>query len=139
VSLVLVGEGPERRRLASLLPRERIHFLGGLPRAQVSLAYRACDVAVLPTYREGWPNVVTETLASGLPVVASEVGGIPEILSDPELSALVPAGDEEALVQAITRFLTNPPDPAQVRGLAERYSWDEPVSRLSELFRSALL
>jgi glycosyltransferase involved in cell wall biosynthesis len=90
---------------------------------------------VLPSYREGWPNVVTEALACGRPVVASDVGGIPEILADPGVSRLVPAGDVEALGTAIADFLASPPDPVQARALADRYSWHATVVKLSDLFR----
>jgi teichuronic acid biosynthesis glycosyltransferase TuaC len=136
--LVLVGEGPDRERIAGLLPADRVHFLGSLDRAAVASAYQACDVFVLPSYREGWPNVVTEALACGRPVVASAVGGIPEILADPGVSRLVPAGDVEALGTAIADFLASPPDPVQARALADRYSWSATVVKLSDLFRRLL-
>ena len=132
--LVLVGEGPERRRIEAPC-RERCHFLGSLDPERVASAYRACDVLVLPSTREGWPNVINEALASGLPVVTSAVGGIPEILTDPEVGALVPQGELDPLAQALHRFLANPPEPASVRDFAMGYSWDEPVARLVGLFR----
>ena len=137
-TLVLVGEGPERTALARMLPEGRLIFLGGLSRDRVALAYRACDLLVLPTYREGWPNVVTEALATGLPVVASAVGGIPAILAGSDAGALLECGDEVGLAREIDRFLASPPDPAQVRALAARYSWEEPVSLLSTLLSEVL-
>jgi glycosyltransferase involved in cell wall biosynthesis len=133
-NLVLVGEGPDRRPIAATAAG-RCHFLGSLAPDQVAVAYRACNVLVLPSQREGWPNVVNEALASGLPVVASAVGSLPEILSDPSVGALVPQGEVDPLVAAVTRFLREPPDPARVAAFAKRYSWDEPVARLVELFR----
>jgi glycosyltransferase involved in cell wall biosynthesis len=134
--LVLVGDGPDRARIAACLPADRVHFLGTLDRAAVARAYQACDVCVLPSYREGWPNVVTEALACGLPVVASDVGGIPEILVDPAVARLVAPGDVAALGTALWEFLDAPPDPVQARALAERYSWNATVVKLSDLFRS---
>jgi glycosyltransferase involved in cell wall biosynthesis len=97
VQLVLVGDGPERATLAAT-GGARVHLLGALPPERVAIAYRAADLLVLPSEREGWPNVVTEALASGLRVVATRVGGIPEILGDREpvdaqLGALVPPRD----------------------------------------------
>ena len=133
--LALVGDGPERERIAGLLAPQRLCLLGARPRDQVILAYQASDLLVLPTYREGWPNVVTEALACGLSVVASAVGGIPEILADDRVGALVPPGDTEALQVALQRFLAAPPDPRLARALAEGYSWDDTVQRLSALFR----
>lgn len=134
-ALVLVGEGPQRARIAGMLPSSRLVFLGGLSRFEVAEAYRACDMLVLPSYHEGWPNVVTEALASGLPVIASEVGGIPEICTNRDLSRLVPPGDETALATAIGEFFVSLPDPVQVRAQANRYSWGETVAMLSKLFQ----
>jgi glycosyltransferase involved in cell wall biosynthesis len=131
--LVLVGEGPDRERIRGLLPPGRLMLLGGRRRDEVALAYQACDLLVLPSWREGWPNVVTEALASGLPVVASRVGGIPEICGDAAAAILVAPGDEVALCAALRQFLASPPDPAQVRALATRYSWSDTVSMLSAL------
>ena len=117
---------------------ERLIFLGGLAHSEVARAYQACDVFVLPSSREGWPNVVTEALACGCPVVASRTWGVPEILTDPSLGKMVPAGDEAALGCAIQAMLEAPPDQGQVRALAERYSWEPVVSMLAELYQGCL-
>jgi len=142
VSLVLVGDGSERSRLGEL-GAGRVHCLGAQPPAMVALAYQACDLLVLPSEREGWPNVVTEALASGLRVVASAVGGIPEILGEPPpadgwLGALVPPRDQAALTAALQRVLAQPGDRARVRAFAQRYGWAEPVALLVAAFRTAL-
>lgn len=141
VALVLVGDGPERAALAAAGGR-RLHLLGNRPPAEVALACRAADLLVLPSEREGWPNVVTEALASGLRVVATDVGGIPEILDQgtltPARGALVAPGDTAGLADAIRRVLATPAEPAAVRAFAERYGWREPVAELVELFRRAL-
>ncbi|MHC4077725.1 MAG: glycosyltransferase [Planctomycetota bacterium] len=136
--LLLVGEGAERRRLARILPKERLIFLGGLPHGEVARAYQACDVFVLPSSREGWPNVVTEALACGCPVVATRTWGVPEILTDDRLATMVPAGDEAALANAIRAMLAAPPDRAEVRALAERYAWDPVVAMLADLYQRCL-
>lgn len=133
--LVLVGDGPERRRIEAAAPG-RCHVLGALPPDRVAEAYRAADVLVLPSQREGWPNVINEALASGLPVVATSVGGIPEILTDPAVGALVPFGQPDALAAALRRFLDTPPTADRVRAFAERYSWDEPVATLVSVMRT---
>lgn len=141
VSLVLVGDGPERAALVAT-GGARVHCLGTRPPDEVALACRAADLLVLPSEREGWPNVVTEALATGLRVVATDVGGIPEILDratlTPARGALVPPGDAAALAAAIRAVLAVPADAAAVRAFAERYGWQEPVAFLSELFRRAL-
>jgi teichuronic acid biosynthesis glycosyltransferase TuaC len=138
-TLVLVGDGPDRARIAALLPATR--FLGSLPPDDVAVVCQAADVLVLPSEREGWPNVVTEALAAGLPVVATRVGGIPQILGDPVpdwLGALVAPHDVNALTAALRTVLAAPPDRARVRTFAERYGWDAPVRLLSDLFHRAL-
>lgn len=144
VQLVLVGDGPDRARIAEL-GGARVHFLGPQPPDQVALACRAADLLVLPSEREGWPNVVTEALASGLPVVATAVGGIPQILGAgngaavrAELGALCAPNDLDGLTAALQRTLATPPDRSAVRAFAERYGWDEPVQLLVAVFRRAL-
>ena len=136
--LVLVGAGPERARLESVLPAGKTIFLGSLPQERVALAYRACDLFVLPSEREGWPNVVTEALASGLPVVATAVGGIPQILGGSPYGKLVPSGDSTALASALEAMLAELPQKAAVRAFALRWSWDEPVALLRAAFTEAL-
>lgn len=142
VSLVLVGDGPDRAAIAETAGSRAI-FLGSLPPERVALACRACDLLVLPSEREGWPNVITEALASGLRVVATRVGGIPQILGDPppadgSLGALVPPNDREALTRAIVAVLAVPADPARVRRHAEQFGWEAPIAQLVDVFRRAL-
>lgn len=142
VSLVLVGEGKDQKDIAAA-GGSRAIFLGSLPPDGVALACRACDLLVLPSEREGWPNVVTEALASGLRVVATRIGGLPQILGDPppadhSLGALVPLGDQAALTKAIADVLAVPGDPQKVRRFAEQYGWEAPVSQLVTTFREVL-
>lgn len=137
--LVLVGDGPERAAIAAASPGAI--FLGSQPPARVATAYRACDALALPSEREGWPNVVTEALASGLPVVATPVGGVPEILGAVPpawLGALCPVGDATAFGAAFAALAAGPREPARVRAYAERFGWDAPVARLCAVFRGAL-
>lgn len=141
VHLVLVGDGPERRAIAAAAPPGRLHLLGNRLPDAVAMAYRACDLLVLPSHREGWPNVVTEALASGLPVVATAVGGIPEIVGDPPdpaIAALVPPRDQAALVAALAAMLLRAPERGRVRAFAQRHSWDAPVALLVDCFAAAL-
>lgn len=142
VRLVLVGDGPERAALTALAG-DRVLCLGARSPDEVALAYRACDLLVLPSEREGWPNVVTEALATGLPVVANAVGGIPQILGAAgpgvcAVGALVALGDGDGFARAAGAVLAAPPAAAAVRAFAERYGWDEPVALLVEVFRRAL-
>lgn len=140
VTLVLVGAGAERANIEAA-GGGRVVFLGAQPPERVAVAYRAADVFVLPSEREGWPNVVTEALASGVPVVATRVGGIPQILGDeppPHLGAMVPPSDPDGLQQALRLVLAEGHRRDEVRAFAERYGWQQPVELLVETFRSAV-
>ncbi|HEX5132894.1 MAG TPA: glycosyltransferase [Candidatus Krumholzibacteria bacterium] len=109
IDLVLLGDGPERRRLealaASLGISERVHFAGATPHAVIPRWLAASDVAVLPSRMEGYPNAVVEALACGRPVVASRVGGVPEIIGGDELGVLVPPGDAAELAAGLNAAL----------------------------------
>lgn len=139
--LVLIGDGPDRPNIESA-GAGRVSFLGSQPPEMVAVALRAADVFVLPTHREGWPNVVTEALASGLPVVATPVGGIPQILggSTPaaHLGALVDVGDVAGFAHAIERVLDGGRHTSEIRKFAESYGWSEPMEQLLATFRSAV-
>jgi glycosyltransferase involved in cell wall biosynthesis len=106
VQLVVVGEGPERARLEALARAaapERVHFVGQTRLPQEPLA--AADVVVVPSDTEGQPRVAVEAGLSGLPVVATKVGGLPEIVEDGRTGFLVPAGDATPLADAMRAAL----------------------------------
>lgn len=110
VHLVLVGDGPERSRLetvrAELALTERVHFTGFL--ANLDTVYPDLDCAVNSSKNEGTPVALIEAMAAAVPVVATAVGGTPDLLRDGELGSLVPAGDANALASALTRTLAEP-------------------------------
>ncbi len=117
--LVLVGDGPERTRLEEDARArglsERVVFAGH--HADVRPFYALADVLVLPSYSEGSPNVLLEAMAAGLPVVATAVGGVPEIVEHEESALLVAPRDEQALAAAVARILSDAP---LARGLAAK-------------------
>jgi len=92
-----------RSELAALEPRVRL--LPERARAELAELYRDADVFVLPTWREGFPNVVLEAMAAGLPVVATPVGAIPDALRDGQEGLLVPPRDAAALTAALRRLV----------------------------------
>jgi glycosyltransferase involved in cell wall biosynthesis len=96
----------------------------------------AADLVTLPSYMEGCPNVVLEALASGRPVVATNVGGIPEILSD-ECGRLVPPRDAGALAQALASVLDRTWDAEAISAHGSR-SWETVAAELLEVFESLL-
>jgi teichuronic acid biosynthesis glycosyltransferase TuaC len=91
--LYILGEGPLRSELESLVRdldlQDRVRLPGKRPNEELPKWFNAADASLLVSEREGWPNVVTESLACGTPVVASRVGGMPEILHSSELGILV--------------------------------------------------
>jgi glycosyltransferase involved in cell wall biosynthesis len=109
VSFVVAGDGPERqvleRRAAALGVAERVRFVGPLSRDQVLTLYRASDAALSTSAWENLPHSVVEALAVGTPVLATAVGGVPEVVHDGENGLLVPAGDVEAIAGAIGRLV----------------------------------
>ena len=119
VSLIVAGDGPERgaleRRVSELGLDGRVRFLGSVPRETVLRLFRAGDASVLPSAWENFPHTVVEALAVGCPVIASAVGGVPEVVRDGENGLLVAPGDASALGDAISRFFADP-------GLRERLS-----------------
>lgn len=116
--LSVAGEGPERtslERQAEAVAPGRVEFLGALPRAQLLARMRAARAVVLPSvWYENAPMSALEALASGVPVVASAIGGLPEIVRDGETGLLFPAGSADGLA-AHLRLLES--DPALARRL----------------------
>jgi glycosyltransferase involved in cell wall biosynthesis len=101
VGLVVVGEGPERPNLEALVQRlkleDRVHFAGQVGQERVGAYLAACDLFVLNSRYEGLPHVVLEAMAAGLPVVATDVGGIGEVVRPGVNGELIsPAGDSGA-------------------------------------------
>ena len=90
-----------------------VHALPGCPSDEVAVWMAAADVVTLPSYMEGCPNVILEALACGRPVVATHVGGIPEIMDD-ECGLLVPPREPAALAQALASVLDTTWDSAAI-------------------------
>lgn len=97
--LFILGEGPSRHSLQSLISDLGLHdhvFLrGGRPQQELRLWFSAAHITCLASSREGWPNVILESLACGTPVLATRVGGVPEVLASSEVGCLVGDTPEE--------------------------------------------
>jgi glycosyltransferase involved in cell wall biosynthesis len=127
VELCIVGSGelsePLKARSKELGLSGNIRFCGRQLHTEIPHWMSAADVFCLPSYREGCPNVILEALASGKPVVASRVGGIPELLHE-QNGVMPPAGDSEALADGLSQALGRTWDPAALRASVEYLSWD---------------
>jgi glycosyltransferase involved in cell wall biosynthesis len=112
VMLLLVGDGPQRAaleaRAVALGLSDRILFAGRVSHEAMPECYRSADLFVLPSEFDNSPNVALEAMASGLPVVATDVGGLRQYVQPAVNGELVPAGDAAALAQAMTGYLGDP-------------------------------
>lgn len=114
--LVIVGDGSARAACMELLERAGLAHLAWLPgeRHDIAELMQAFDVFVLPSKNEGISNTILEALASGLPVIATAVGGNVELVEDGVTGRLVPAGDAENMAQALLGYLGDPEAPARI-------------------------
>ena len=153
VRLLIIGDGPLRRQLhaltTSLGVRDRVEFLGALPHAAVLSWMRKAAMLVLPGIRtatgreEGLGMVLLEAAATGLPIVGSRVGGIPECMLEGKTGFLVPERDEDALAQRLSDLLENPGKRQQMgaagRALVEsRFNIDRQTAALEDFYDSLL-
>jgi glycosyltransferase involved in cell wall biosynthesis len=143
--LVIVGDGPEREPLQasarSLGLDSRVKFTGQM--SNVKPCYAAADVFVLPSHSEGSPYVLLEAMIVHLPVVATAVGGVPEMVEDEKSALLVPARDPQAMAEALARVLTNPELARSIAANAyesavTRYSPETYVRALVEIYRGVI-
>jgi len=141
-TLLIAGEGPEETKLRRLVERlglgARVRFLGAMPHADLCDYYNAADAMMLASSREGMPNVVLEAMACGTPVVATPVGGIPELITDPEAGELMRERRPEALVRAWNALQARNPDRAATRAFAERLGWQPVVDAQCALYARVL-
>lgn len=136
--LVLVGDGPDRglleKQAVALGLIHAITFAGQVPNDELARWYSAADVLVLASSREGWPNVLLEAMACGTPVVASAVGGIPEVVQDNAVGRLVHERSAGAFASAIADLLAARLDRQRVRVYAEGFSWNRTSEQQVHLF-----
>jgi glycosyltransferase involved in cell wall biosynthesis len=144
IFLVLLGEGELRRDLEELSLRldisEHVRYLGWRP--DVAPVMAAFDIFCLPSRNEGMGKVLVEAMAMGKPIVASNIGGIPDIVRSSENGILVPVGDVEAWVEAIARLCRDPEERRRMGdagvAMAPRYSLGEMINRIDRLYGDLL-
>jgi glycosyltransferase involved in cell wall biosynthesis len=134
VRLTFVGDGPLRPRIEELATAwkiaDRVALVGEVRHDQIAQHMRQADVLCLPSLREGYPNVLLEALACGLPIVATNVGGVPEIVSDERLGILVPTGQPGELAQALDTALCRNWDRHAMREAVRGRSWHDVASEI---------
>jgi glycosyltransferase involved in cell wall biosynthesis len=145
VRFQIVGDGSRRQELereaAALRISAQVSFLGH--RDDVPQVLAESDLFAFPSFMEASPNAVIEAMAAGLPVVATKVGGIPEVIEHERNGLLVPPGDERALAAAMTRLIERPALASELaqaarRTIESRFSFDRMTDEFQELFLNEL-
>lgn len=143
IYLIIGGPSPEgdmTKQLQQLVSElnlgSAVKFLGAMAADKLGQPLSAADVFVLSTRNEGWANVLLEAMACGLPVVATDVGGNREVVSNPSVGTIVPFDDHAELIAAITQSLDTHWDRAAIRAYAEANTWDKRVDTLVQEFRA---
>ena len=140
--LVLVGDGPARPALERAFAGLSVTFMGYLRGQRLSQAYASGDIFVFPSRLETFGLVVIEAMAAGLPVVASRVGGVGDIVSEGETGYSFESGDTSALTEGIRKIASNKENMrtmgAQARAYAETQSWDAIMDEVIELYASLI-
>jgi len=140
--LLIVGDGPERPALEQQAVRlgvgARVRFLGRVAHEDLAEIYSASDALVLASSREGWPNVLLESMACGTPVVASGIWGNPEVVARPEAGVLMAERTSDGVAAAVRALFANAPDRQATRLYAEGFSWDDTTEGQIRLFTEIL-
>jgi len=147
VHLVVVGDGPEHGSVAARIAerdlRDCVTLTGSVPHAETPSYYRAGDVFALSSEFDNSPNAVLEAMACGLPIVATDSGGVRDFVPDSASGAIVAKGDAAALADAIARYLIDPElarrvgDHNRGRATAE-FSWRESARQLRAVYQTAI-
>jgi L-malate glycosyltransferase len=147
VRVLLAGGGPERRSLERLAKRlglaDRVEFAGEVAHEDVTKVLARMDLFAMPSTWEGFGVAALEASAMELPVVASNIHGIPDVVEDGVTGILVPPKDVGALSQAIVRLLRDGDDRRRIghagrEMVASRYSWADNVRQMEALYENLL-
>jgi glycosyltransferase involved in cell wall biosynthesis len=141
VHVAIVGEGVFRKELERLVGfyglGGRVRLVGAIPHADLHLWYGASDLSCLFSRREGWPNVVLESIACGTPVLATPVGGVPEIIGSGPAGALA-EGTNDALALALASALSRSWDRAAIARFAEKHTWERAADSVYRVLASVV-
>lgn len=146
VRLAVAGSGPLLGELQTLARRldidGQVRFTGRLEPDAMAALYAASALSINPSRVDNMPNSVLESMASGVPVVSTHVGGVPYVVQHDRTALLVPPGDDEAMASAIDRLLGDPALAARLRAAAltevQRYRWDVVRDQLLAAYRDAM-
>ncbi len=140
--LYIVGDGFYGANLRGLIKKwgltEYVRMVGEVPHQMLRYWYSAADLLCLASDREGWPNVLLEAMACGTPVAASNVFGVPEIVTSADVGVVVAPRTAEAFSTAIEQALKGGWDSTRLVAFAERHSWEKVGRVVDQVFRDVL-
>lgn len=145
-TLTLAGSGPQAESLKTLVGdlglANAVFFAGRLDKDAMLSAYRNADLAINPSLVDNMPVSVLEAMASGIPVVTTDVGGVPYLVTDEQTALLVPPKSPERMAEAVLRLMDDPGLVAQLvsNGLqeAQQYAWHHIWPKLAEVYSGAI-
>jgi glycosyltransferase involved in cell wall biosynthesis len=147
IKLIIAGDGFERPALENLSRQlgiaDRTTFLGWVPNKALPPYYRGCAVSVIPSLEEGFGIPAAEAMGCEVPVVATDAGGLPEVVADGVTGLIVPKGNVDALAAAMDRLLADPQLRVQMgkagrKRALEKFDWDRSVEQFDAAYRVVL-
>jgi teichuronic acid biosynthesis glycosyltransferase TuaC len=139
----LVGEGPNRpdleKQARELNIQTKVHFEGYIPHSKVASYLQKADLFCLSSFSEGLPGVILEAMACGLPVVATNVGGVSEAVVNGVTGILVESGNLDAFVNAMQIALSSNWDPESIRKVVlSKFTWQRNAELMKKLYESVI-
>ena len=141
ITLLIAGSGPDENKLHKLVQEldlaSRVLFLGSLSQQELAQYYAAADISVLASSREGWANVLLESMACGTPVVATNIWGTPEVVKSHQAGVLVERNVSD-IQRGISHLLTHLPKRFDTRQYAEQFTWQSTSEDQYSIFNAIL-
>jgi len=138
LTLLILGSGDLRQQILNQIQQkgltQQVQLLGAQSHEQIPLWMNACDVLCLSSFHEGYPTVLIEAQACGLPIVATNVGGVSEIIKNGDLERIVPPGNALTFSRALSDLLNLVEKNSLIRASRYQRSWQDVVSDMNQLF-----
>lgn len=141
-TLLIVGQGPREDTLRKLAAKcgvaARVRFLGHVPHNQLAEIYSAADFTILASENEGMPNVMLESLACGTRVIATDVGGVSEVITDSVGGAILRTRSGKSVVQSVNSLIGDRNDRVRTRLFSQRFAWQGVIQRQIKFYEKLL-
>ena len=141
IECIIIGRGnpdPLNSQIFSLSLEQHVRIINGIPHDQVPKWLNACDLFVLPSLNEGSPTVIPEAWGCGIPVIASSVGGIPELFQDANVGFLVPPGNSKEICRAMKRAINHSWDYERIVQHSRQFTWNRIAEQLLIMYQELL-